>query len=101
MLINLSASFLSFAKSSSSNQWICDVNIGSERFATMAAIEMLLPWCLRGRMRAMANEGLTDLKIAQEFRAPEKFVNLILRSNYGQISDETNSFKTVPAQRPA
>jgi len=71
-----------------------DHDINSERLAMIAAIEMLLPWCLRGRLTEMAEEGLSDLQIAQEFRVPEKIVNLMLRSDYGSFSKESNSFST-------
>jgi len=71
-----------------------DHDINSERLAMIAAVEMLLPWCLRGQLTGMAEEGLSDLQIAQEFRVPEKIVNLMLRSDYGNFSKESNGFST-------
>jgi Zn-dependent peptidase ImmA (M78 family) len=70
-----------------------DDDVNSERWAMIAAIEMILPWCLRGQLNELSTEGLSDLQIAQQFRVPEKIVNLLLRSKYRDISAEANSFK--------
>jgi len=61
----------------------------------VAAIEMLLPWCLRGQLEAMDREGMTDLQIAHNFRVPEKIVNLMLRSQYKELSAQSNRFQSV------
>jgi hypothetical protein len=74
-----------------------DHDVNSERLAMIAAIEMLLPWCLRGHLVAMAGEGMSDLEIAQKFRVPQKIVNLMLRSNYKEFSKASNGFKAPVA----
>lgn len=64
--------------------------MNSEYLAIIAAIEMLLPWKYRQEMKQMMADGKTDYEIAHAFRAPEAFVNLLLRSPYGQISEQSN-----------
>lgn len=68
-----------------------DHDMNSEHLAMMAAIEMLLPWGLRGEMDQMAAAKKSDYEIALKFRAPEAFVNLLLRSPYGDISKKSNA----------
>lgn len=68
-----------------------DDDIHSEHVAMAAAIEMLLPWEFRPVMEGMMKQKLSDRQIAVAFRAPEKIVNLILRSPYGETSKKANS----------
>jgi hypothetical protein len=70
-----------------------DHDVHSERWAMVAAIEMLLPWGLRGDLAEMDKEGFSDLQIAEKYKVPEKIVNLMLRSKYREFSLEANSFK--------
>jgi hypothetical protein len=41
-------------------------------------------------MEKMAEAKKSDYKIALQFRTPEAFVNLLLRSPYGEISKKSN-----------
>lgn len=68
-----------------------DHEMNSEHLAGVAAIEMLLPWKYRPEMQKMMADGKSDYEIARAFRAPEKFVNLLLRSPYGAVSAKSNS----------
>ena len=61
--------------------------IESEQMGVIAAIELLLPWKCRDHIKAMQSNK-SDFEIAEHFRVPEKFVNVILRTSYGDISRE-------------
>src|SRR6266850_925336 len=66
----------------------CDDDVHSEYLAYIGAAEMLLPWSLRNKMQEMMDQKKSDLEIANEFRAPEKVVNLVLRSeSYRRLSE--------------
>ncbi len=69
----------------------CVEELNSESLAIVGAVEMLLPWHLRKKMEDMMASGASDYAIALEFRAPEKIVNLVLRSEYGKTSAKSNS----------
>lgn len=56
----------------------------------IAAIELLLPWKIRSELVAMKEAGKTDLEIAEFTKVPEKFVNVVIRSNYGVLSSRVN-----------
>jgi Zn-dependent peptidase ImmA (M78 family) len=68
-----------------------DRDMNSEHLAMIAAVEMLLPWQLRPEMKNMVKANKSDYEIALQFRAPEAFVNLLLRSPFGKISEDSNS----------
>jgi hypothetical protein len=63
-----------------------DDGLQSEHLAAVAAIELLLPWKLRGEIKAMVNNGITDLEIALKFRVPEHVVTYLVRSKYWDVS---------------
>lgn len=65
--------------------------IGSETLGLMAALELLMPWKIRPVMFAMRDSGQTDREIAEFVRVPEKYVNIMLRSDYGKLSDQHNA----------
>jgi hypothetical protein len=72
-------------------------DLASETVAMLCAIEILLPWHLRDKMKAMMKEGKSDYDVAVAFRTPESIVNLMLRSRYAQVSAEANSGTPTPA----
>jgi hypothetical protein len=51
----------------------------------------MFPWKYREEMGRMMNESKTDYEIACSFRAPEAFVNLLLRSPFGDMSKRANA----------
>lgn len=65
--------------------------INSEHLAMIAAIEMMFPIKHRAEMEQMMSNGKTDYEIAHSFRAPEVFVNLLLRSPFGEMSKVANA----------
>lgn len=64
--------------------------IDSERMGVFAAIEILLPWKLRGAIEAMRDAGESDFQIALQCRVPEKYITALLRGTYGQSSRRIN-----------
>jgi len=75
-----------------------DSSIESEYMGVIIAIELLLPWKFRKKLEAMRDAGKTDLQIAEHARVPEKFVNLLLRSPYGETSKRINEQLDAAAQ---
>lgn len=73
----------------------------SEWMGVVAAIEILLPWELRGELSLMKSAGKTDYEIAEYCRVPEKYVNVILSSNYGATSARMNQELDAAMPDPA
>lgn len=63
--------------------------VGSESMGVIAAIEILIPWKLRNEITEM-QQTRSDFEIAEVCRIPEKFVNAVLKSNYGKLSEKLN-----------
>ena len=64
--------------------------VNSEYLAMIAAIEMMFPWKYREDMKLLMLGGKTDYEITFSFKAPESFVNLLLRSPFGSASAAAN-----------
>lgn len=64
--------------------------IESESMGVVVALELLLPWKIRGQLIKMAQEGKTDREIADYAKVPQKYVNVMLRSGYGTLSARFN-----------
>jgi hypothetical protein len=69
-----------------------DDDLESERLAMFAAIELLIPWCLRNEFISMVIDAKTDLEIAHYFRVPQAIVGF-LRRDYFELSAQANSFQ--------
>ena len=54
------------------------------------ALEVLLPWQIRGQLVERKKAGETDLQIAKLTMCPEKYVNVMLSGGYGQTSAYIN-----------
>ncbi len=68
-----------------------DAEIQSEYAAGYAAVELLIPWCLRRKFDALVQEGLDDRAIAEIFKCPAIYVSL-MRGKYGTFSRDANNF---------
>jgi hypothetical protein len=53
-----------------------DADISSEHWAYLAAIELLMPWRLRGTIQEMIASGKSSYDVALLFRVPERIVEL-------------------------
>lgn len=63
-------------------------DLGSEQFAALSAVEILIPWGHRKMLRGMLEDGATDREVAEKIRVPEKIVNFFFRSKFGEESDK-------------
>lgn len=70
-----------------------DDELGSEKVAFITAVEVLLPWKLRGELYKMDADGLPDKDIACKWRVPEKIVSFLLRSSFRAFSEKANQLK--------
>jgi Zn-dependent peptidase ImmA (M78 family) len=64
--------------------------LSSEYSAMLLALEILIPWKLRGIVLGMKNSGGSDLQIAKYCLVPEKFVNIFLSKNFQIASTNGN-----------
>jgi Zn-dependent peptidase ImmA (M78 family) len=77
-----------------------DDRLASEHLAVISAIEILLPFQLRGRLKEMLSSGNNDRHIAQEFRVPENVVTYLVRSKYWEVSEACATTSRPPQSKP-
>lgn len=67
-----------------------DNAIASEHLATLAAHEMIVPWCMREQIYEMEKAGCPHLEIATHCFAPELAITLMLSDRYREQSAQNN-----------
>jgi len=55
------------------------------------AIEIALPWVLRGPLGDLRQEGKSSYQIAKEARVPQAIIDLLYEENYAELSAEANN----------
>lgn len=58
----------------------------SERLTLLMALELLLPWPIRGELEKLYSEGKTDLDIAHYCKVPEHMIAYAMHPPYAEFS---------------
>lgn len=67
--------------------------VTSEQHAVLMAMELILPHSCRDEIEGMHRSGFSTLKIATEFRVPERVVENYLRDDYKKLASECWSLR--------
>ncbi len=88
---NDSAMLLTLARNSRFNAATLEAEMDTETFCLYLAIEILLPWTLRGKLSDMHHEkGFTTLQIAKHFMVPCAIIEQYFECEYGALSFKAN-----------